>query len=386
MVDCGRKRLGSCMTYRFKLREPVSEGVRRVGLAQIEMAEARLRSDDDVATAIHDARRCLKRLRALLRLIRPVLEDAVYEREAKRLAGIGRLLSSERDRHVMQQTLLKLETRFGPLPNGAGKHVRSGLTQVEQGAKAAKRPVRDVRKQALAQLKPAHRVFTGTQLDQIEFAHVEEGVERIYRKARRAYRKAYQRPDDESFHRWRKAVQQHWRHMQLLSRGWPEALSARADEAKALSQILGEDHDLAVLAAFVRKQGVPALKADEMECLEAQCRSCQAELRELAEHRGARLFAEPAENLRERLSAYWASARRLAQSAAEQKHAPNGKGQLPAEPPPVLPSNEAAAPPAGPLSDAASEAADDASVDRATPAAPTKRVPSPKPRTQRVRT
>ncbi len=55
---------------------------------------------------------------------------------------------------------------------------------------------------------------------------------------------------DEDFHALRKSVQQHWRHMQLLSRAWPEALSARADEAKALSQLLGEDHDLYVLRSF----------------------------------------------------------------------------------------------------------------------------------------
>src|ERR1700682_5658513 len=123
------------MTYRFKLREPISEGVHRVGLAQIEMAEARLNCNEDVATAVHDARRCLKRLRALLRLIRPALTEAAYERETKRLAGIGQLLSGQRDCHVMQQTLLKLESQFGPLANDAGKHVRSCLTKAQNGAK-----------------------------------------------------------------------------------------------------------------------------------------------------------------------------------------------------------------------------------------------------------
>ena len=69
------------MTYRFKLQEPISEGVRRIGLEQIEIAAAKLASKDDVASCIHDARRCLKRLRALLRLIRPGLAETVYRRE-----------------------------------------------------------------------------------------------------------------------------------------------------------------------------------------------------------------------------------------------------------------------------------------------------------------
>jgi hypothetical protein len=100
------------MTYRFKLQEPIGQGVRRVGLEQIEIAEAKLSSKDDISAAIHDARRCLKRVRALLRLIRPGLEESVYRREAERLAGIGKLLSGVRDLEVMRQTLGKLESRF----------------------------------------------------------------------------------------------------------------------------------------------------------------------------------------------------------------------------------------------------------------------------------
>ena len=107
------------MTYRFKLQEPIGQGVRRVGLEQIEIAAAKLADKGDISTAIHDARRCLKRLRALLRLIEPGLAEGLYRREAARLAGIGRLLAGARDLHVMQQTLGKLTRRFDALPAGA---------------------------------------------------------------------------------------------------------------------------------------------------------------------------------------------------------------------------------------------------------------------------
>ena len=111
------------MTYRFKLQEPIGQGVRRVGLEQIEIAEAKLSSKDDISAAIHDARRCLKRVRALLRLIRPGLEESVYRQEAERLAGIGKLLSGVRDLDVMRQTLAQLESRFDALPVGAAERL-----------------------------------------------------------------------------------------------------------------------------------------------------------------------------------------------------------------------------------------------------------------------
>ena len=133
-----------------------------------------------------------------------------------------------------------------------------------------------------------------------------------YRKARKAFRHAYEKPSDEAFHAWRKKVQQHWRHMSLLSRGWPEAMSARASEAKELSRLLGEDHDFAVLLAFVSEQAGKHLEVGDVEALAKLCRTCQDELRAQARPRGERLFAERPQDLEERVHLYWTNAACLA--------------------------------------------------------------------------
>jgi CHAD domain-containing protein len=299
------------MTYRFKLQEPVAEGVRRIGLEQVEIASAKLAGKDNVAAAIHDARRCLKRLRALLRLIRPGLADAVYAREGERLAAIGRSLSGARDQFVMQQTLARLETRFGPLPNGAADHLRKLLARGSAGGRGT-RAAGDARAQALQRLEQTRRLFAGKAIDKIEFAHIAEGLENCYRQARKAFRAAYREPSDETFHVWRKRVQVHWRHTALLSRGWPEALSARAEEAKEVSRLLGEDHDYAVLATFAGGEAGPSLEPPDRAALAELCRTCQSELRAEARPRGERLFAERARDLEARVALYWTSARSLA--------------------------------------------------------------------------
>jgi hypothetical protein len=113
--------------------------------------------------------------------------------------------------------------------------------------------------------------------------------------------------------------------MQLISRAWPEALSARAGEAKELSRLLGEDHDLAVLSAHVAQAAPESLTREDKAAISRLCRSCQAEIRAQAEPRGTRLFAEPAEELRRRIEAYWASARRLAECQPEERAAPTRK-------------------------------------------------------------
>jgi CHAD domain-containing protein len=314
------------MTYRFKLQEPIGEGARRIGLEQIEIAEAKLASKDDVSAAIHDARRCLKRMRALLRLIQPGLEEGLYRREAERLAGIGKLLSGARDLDVMRQTLSRLESRFDAMPAGAAERLGKLVGQ-SQGL--SRRATAEGRRQALLRLGQAKKFFTAKATAQIELDHLIDGLGLAYRKARKAFRQAYGEPSDESFHAWRKRVQLHWRHMALLSRGWPEALSARASEAKELSRLMGEDHDHSILLALARERGASILEPKDLGALTALCRSCQVELRAAAKPRGERLFAEPARNLGERVALYWTSAQSLA-ALAPAKDAPAGK-QAPSE-------------------------------------------------------
>ena len=309
------------MTYRFKLQEPIAEGVRRIGLEQIDIAAAKLGSKDDIPAAIHDARRCLKRLRALLRLIRPGLADAAYRRESERLVGTGKLLSGARDLFVMQQTLAKLEDRFGATPNGGTERLRKLLAQ---GHARSRRSGTDARRQALQRLDQARRLFNGRAAGKIELEHVVDGLEAAYRKARKAFRHAYREDSDEAFHAWRKKVQLHWRHMSLLSRGWPEAMSARAGEAKELSRLLGEDHDYSVLLAFAGEPGASRLEPGDLEALAERCRACQADLRAQAKPRGERLFAERPDDLKERVTLYWTSASRLAALAPAKE--PPAKG------------------------------------------------------------
>jgi CHAD domain-containing protein len=297
------------MTYRLKLQEPIAQGVRRIALEQIEIAEAKLASKDDVAASVHDARRCLKRLRALLRLIRPALEEDLCRREAERLSGTGRLLSGVRDLDVMRQTLSKLESRFGEMPGGATERLRKLLAD---GQSLGRRSGAEGRRQALQRLGQTRKLFTGKVIAEVELGHLIAGLGRTYRKARKAFHDAYREPSDESFHAWRKQVQLHWRHMLLLSRGWPEALSARASEAKEVSQLLGEDHDHSILMTFAGEEAASAIKPEDLAAVTAVCRSCQTELRAAAKPRGERLFAESAGNLERRVTLYWTSAQKLA--------------------------------------------------------------------------
>jgi len=62
-----------------------------------QAAEALARRSTPGASAVHEARRRLKRARAMLRLVRPGLAPRVYRRENVALAGAARPLGAVRD-------------------------------------------------------------------------------------------------------------------------------------------------------------------------------------------------------------------------------------------------------------------------------------------------
>ena len=315
------------MSYKLKVKEPLVEGLRRIALEQIDIAEGELRGNADPAAAVHNSRRALKRLRALLRLVRPGLDEVVYRRESQRFAAIGRLLAGARDRHVMQQTLKALGAQT-PLPASLAPAFERLF---DQGPAESQPP--DPRAKAARKLAFARKVFAGDTLAAIEREHVSQGLEIVYRKARRLHRHCHAgQATDEDFHALRKGVQQHWRHMQLLSRAWPEALSARAEEAKALSQLLGEDHDLHVLRSFAQTHA-NALPEDALAALTRATSDAQSTLRMRARLHGDRLFAERARDLTERLRTYWTAAKALAALRAED---PSETGTAEAVAPPAL--------------------------------------------------
>ncbi len=309
------------MTYRLKVQERVADGIRRIAVEQIEMATGKLAAKENTPALIHDARRCLKRLRALLRLIRPALDEDTYRQEAERLSDIGKLLAEARDAHVMRQVLIKLENR----PDGLPKGVAASMQKLLVAAPAARGSRKDDgRRQALLRLRQTKKLFTGNAMQAVAFEDLVEGLEHAYDRARKRFRKAYRKPTDERFHAWRKTVQLHWRHMLLLSRGWPEAFSARASEAKELSRLLGEDHDYAMLLALAESRGAEVLAPADLAKLTALCRTCQTELRAQAKPRGARLFAETPGNLTARIVRYWNSAEHLAGLAPPAGIVPDG--------------------------------------------------------------
>ena len=101
-------------------QKSISNRLQEFALAQIDGALTYLTAaKHDPDEAIHETRRCLKRVRAGLRLLHPQLADATYDRDNVYLRNIGRRLATLRDAAVMTETLAGLKKQFGPQLSGS---------------------------------------------------------------------------------------------------------------------------------------------------------------------------------------------------------------------------------------------------------------------------
>lgn len=293
------------MPYRFKIDEPVGKGFRRIVREQLDVALQELAAPEVHPKGVHECRKALKRLRALIRLVGPALGKGEARRRIKALGKIARLLAGQRDQTVMLDTVAKLASETGV--NGASMlaPLKAELAHGSEGDPQLLDP--NCAAKARLLLFRELRKFARADLSKRGFAALEAGLEKSYRRARKSMKIAYSEPSDETFHTLRKSVQWHWRQMSLLARAWPGEFAVRVDAARELSQILGDDHDLAMLIGATAK--AENISYDDKEAIIALCVRKQQALRAAAEHRVERLFAEPAKAFMKRMRAYWKFAR-----------------------------------------------------------------------------
>ena len=89
--------------------EPLRAGLLRVADNLVKSAVERIRNPtSDRVEDLHFVRVTIKRLRAILRLIRPAIKRRAFDRENVRLRTAARGLSISRDSDVARQTLAAL--------------------------------------------------------------------------------------------------------------------------------------------------------------------------------------------------------------------------------------------------------------------------------------
>jgi CHAD domain-containing protein len=309
--------------------ETLSAALRRISIEQFETALSLLSSSNTPRdVAVHEMRKAAKRVRSLLRMVRPGIGERVFQAENAVLRDAARQLAGVRDGAVMVDAVRRLRGRYGHLlaPGLFGeledrlvvRHERmsSRVLRDEEAlenvvgvlyrarSRYAAWPVEfgassDLERSSLARL--------GAKAITHSFRSIGPGIALTYRQGQRQMREAQALPTAERFHAWRKRVKYLRHQMEIITPVWPEVLGGLANSLEHLGDVLGDEHDQAQLIGLVASLPEMVADPDERNLLIALSQQRRRELQGAAMVMGRRIYAETPERFAGRLGAYWAA-------------------------------------------------------------------------------
>jgi len=262
--------------------------LKRATLKQLDRAIALLegQGEEPREQTVHEARKALKRARALVRLQREALGAKRFGRVNAMLRDAGRGLAGARDAEVIVDALDLLVERHRRRLSGSpgiarwrGQLVaeRERLrVQTREGAPARTLIVSELRaaRGIVERWEPRQSKGSRTALAREERRTARRGLKRIYGEGRRRRGRARKAQTSAALHEWRKRVKD--------LRYVAEALQLRggvARRADLLGETIGAEHDMALLAESLRTHRA---------CLKGE-RATRRVLKQLIRRRRARL-------------------------------------------------------------------------------------------------
>ncbi len=298
--------------------ERLSDGLRRLSIEEFDRAIGGLLSGSDVDVAIHEARKSMKRLRAVLRLIRDEIGEERYRSENELLRNTARLIGPVRDAAVLVETVSTIRTRFGAhLRRTAFETLESNLIRRHSETRARLVDDRETLRRVIYALRSAKARYRAwpAETDPEEtwrakpvahsFETLRGGLERTYGRGLEEMKVAHATPSGHNFHWWRKRVKYLRHQMELLRPMFPEVLDGYIAALDQLGELLGEEHDLSELTLIVAGRPEMCSDAAERTLITALAQHRRSELQTASMAIGRKVYAESPEHFADRMAAYW---------------------------------------------------------------------------------
>ncbi|HEX6738120.1 MAG TPA: CHAD domain-containing protein [Vicinamibacteria bacterium] len=289
------------MAFRLKDRTRIAAGLQRLVRKEYGAALDELSGADSKPDTVHEARKSLKKIRAVLRLLEPDL-GSDFRAEDDRLRDASHHLASLRDADATAETLGTLHSRY---PTVVTPQVTRSVLRGVRGAKRqARRGANGLIGRAATAVRRSQRTTPGRIRRAGRLAAVEAGLTRGYRRARKTMKRLGVDSDATQFHAWRRRVKSHTYHVRLFE-GLHGTPRGRVRSLRRLETWLGEDHNQAILRAAILASpdrfGDARTTAVVLGCIIKR----QAWLRERALKLGHRVFTAKPERFRQSARAWW---------------------------------------------------------------------------------
>ena len=231
--------------FRVQPSSDFSAVLRELAELEFDFAASHLATvESDAEHAVHQCRRAIKRLRALVRL--GVGVDGIRPRSIdRRLRDTGRALAQARDATEVANTLSALLDRHSWL------RTLRGIDLVAMKSTAAQVPTR----KALRRLKAAQSLLPELFAESgWTLTSIASGIKQTYQRGAIHMERFSQCRSDRLGHSWRKDVQRLGNQLRILRALCPDRLASTLQPLDELSRLLGEHNDLSVLRALVKRR------------------------------------------------------------------------------------------------------------------------------------
>ena len=234
------------MSYWIDPDEEPSAGLVRVIGEQIDkLRDSCSGASDQPAIFVHKARVRAKRIRAALRLLRPVLGQKAYAYENAWWRDAARGLSRVRDMTARSEALATLTPEIEAEIDGAVlRRLRWQFDRERRAYEAIVAAEDPVGRFCAAVGGRDFDELAG--LDELSRKALARGLGKTYDKAQAAMVEAYDGEAPDRFHEWRKQTKYHALQLRLVRQVFPVA-AARIEAARDLAELLGAVQDIEVL-------------------------------------------------------------------------------------------------------------------------------------------
>jgi CHAD domain-containing protein len=253
--------------------------------------------------AVHDLRKALKRWRAILRLIAPMVGD---EAELMRIEArdLAREMAAARDSQAAQEALADLGDVGDSFPNLSARS-RTAIAErlAAMGAGAAAIGLTPARRTRVDDMwTRAAAAIERWPLDRFDRSVAAAQLTLFYRRVGAAIPDNWSNATPEVLHRFRQRVVEHRYQMELADPLWPKLMRVWVSEAQRLRDRLGAHHDLVILRRLTEPRQPLARWRSPLAPLIAER---QADHVAAAKRLTGRLFAEKSKAFRQRLASLW---------------------------------------------------------------------------------
>lgn len=244
------------MSYALDKDEEPGAGLVRVIAEQADRLREACNSREDAAVFVHKARVRCKRIRAALRLAKPLIGKKAYVRENAWWRDAARGLSQVRDMTARLEALAALQHDLELEVGGSVVRRLRWQFERERQAYEAEAMASDPIGEFCSKVG-GHSLDALCEIAECSDARLAHSLGATYHKAREAMQAAYAEHAPAACHEWRKQAKYHALQLRLVRHHFPQ-VETRIQSARDLAELLGGVQDVEVLS-----QGLASSRSDQ---------------------------------------------------------------------------------------------------------------------------